>query len=792
MSAPNQVYKNTASAIDDPTVKNQFLDDRIGNIEFIVSGGTGQLPIAVTPNSLVRYDTNDGAQTDTNIFTGTYSALDDSLELTAIDNPAATLHIGASTSVIDFHNTPVINFASVAPSGSYIAQPPVAATDANGVLVDNPGSKLTLEYADNTHPGIVSTTNQTFAGTKTFSNVVLTGLPQTGIVHNSSLGVLSTSLIFDYDVDPTANIQDTKLATIATAGKVSNSATTAVSTNTINTLVLRDGSGNFSANTITANLVGNASTSNLASSATTATSATFFTGSLSGDVTGLQGSTTVAFVGGQTAAATATAVTQVQNATFSNVANTLVMRSGSGDVNVRDLFAANLGTNGVINMPTTLSSTIGIIAQNGVRLLHTMGAANNVYFGTTAGSLFNTNQNSTAVGSQSQTTTNISGNDNASLGYNTLNQNTGSQNSAFGSEALATGSNMNQNSAFGYKSLFANSASGNSAFGLLSLTKNTTGTGNSAFGTNCLANITTNSNSTAMGNNALNLATGGTNSAFGAQTLQALTTGTVNSAFGAFALSACTASGLCAFGAYSLTACTTSTQNCAFGIRSLEALTTGSGGNTAMGFNALQVLATGSNCTAVGANALALATGSTNTVFGANSGTIISTGTGNICIGVLAGVSITTGSNNTFIGPDATTYPSGTSNSCFISRIRGVTCAAGNGITVYVDSNNQLGTAVSTRSEKKDIESVDQELNHMQLMAFQPRRFNYINGQNPVKSYGMIYDEVEGICDDLLIKDIDNNPHTLAYQHLNIMLLSELQRVNTRMALMEARLNQIV
>jgi hypothetical protein len=56
------------------------------------------------------------------------------------------------------------------------------------------------------------------------------------------------------------SIADTKLSTISTAGKVSNSATTAASTNTLSAIVSRDSSGNFSAGTITAALTGNAST----------------------------------------------------------------------------------------------------------------------------------------------------------------------------------------------------------------------------------------------------------------------------------------------------------------------------------------------------------------------------------------------------------------------------------------------------------------------------------------------------------------------------------------------------
>ena len=66
--------------------------------------------------------------------------------------------------------------------------------------------------------------------------------------------------IVNADIAAAAAIVDTKLATIATAGKVSNSATTAASANTASAIVARDASGNFTAGTITAALIGNAST----------------------------------------------------------------------------------------------------------------------------------------------------------------------------------------------------------------------------------------------------------------------------------------------------------------------------------------------------------------------------------------------------------------------------------------------------------------------------------------------------------------------------------------------------
>ena len=73
-------------------------------------------------------------------------------------------------------------------------------------------------------------------------------------------------------------IVDTYLATISTAGKVSNSATTATDANTASAIVARDSSGDFSAGTITATLSGNASTATKLSSTRTF--------ALTGDVTG--------------------------------------------------------------------------------------------------------------------------------------------------------------------------------------------------------------------------------------------------------------------------------------------------------------------------------------------------------------------------------------------------------------------------------------------------------------------------------------------------------------------------
>jgi hypothetical protein len=64
------------------------------------------------------------------------------------------------------------------------------------------------------------------------------------------LSNLPGGTIDNADINASAGIVDTKLATIATAGKVSNSATTATSNNTASAIIARDASGNFDATSI--------------------------------------------------------------------------------------------------------------------------------------------------------------------------------------------------------------------------------------------------------------------------------------------------------------------------------------------------------------------------------------------------------------------------------------------------------------------------------------------------------------------------------------------------------------
>jgi hypothetical protein len=148
-----------------------------------------------------------------------------------------------------------------------------------GVITDETGTgslvfsaSPTLTTPDLGTPSALVGTNITGTAAGLTAGNVTTIPNLTGDVTSSGTTTsIAAGVIVDADINASAAIVDTKLATISTAGKVSNSATTATDTNTASAIVARDASGNFTAGTITADLTGNVSGS---SGSTTGNAAT--------------------------------------------------------------------------------------------------------------------------------------------------------------------------------------------------------------------------------------------------------------------------------------------------------------------------------------------------------------------------------------------------------------------------------------------------------------------------------------------------------------------------------------
>jgi hypothetical protein len=192
-----------------------------------------------------------------------------------------------------------------------------------------------------TSGSIVLSTPQPIATTSspTFVNVTANLTGTATFATNAGTSVSTTTAVFFTGAllgDVTGTQGATVVATVGgqTATSIANTVTTvnaATNLNTPNTLVKRDASGNFVASTITANLTGSATFATNAATSVSTTTAVFFTGALLGDVTGTQGATVVATVGGQTAANVAAATILANNATSADTPNQIVKRDASGN-----------------------------------------------------------------------------------------------------------------------------------------------------------------------------------------------------------------------------------------------------------------------------------------------------------------------------------------------------------------------------------------------------------------------------------------------------------------------------
>jgi hypothetical protein len=334
--------------------------------------------------------------------------------------------------------------------------------------------------------------------------------------------------------------------------------------------------------------------------------------------------------------------------------------------------------------------------------------------------------------------------------FNVSNQNTaeGIQNTAVGTAALLNNTTGTSNSANGAFALFSNTTGdGNTANGGFALQNNTTGGLNTAVGLGALLFNTQGNFNTAIGDNALVFnTTGSANTAEGALALHDNTIGESNTAVGFEAL----------FNN------TQGSSNTAIGSGALQ-------GNEAVNFNvavgseALHLNATGDRCTAVGTRALRNQNlGAANIALGVDAGSNLTNGDDNIYIGSPGPASAGIESNTIRIGK-------GFEQRTFIAGINGTTIGAAS--PVQIDANGQLGTILSSRRFKKEIQPIGGESEA--ILRCQPVTFQYKTDNTNTPQFGLIAEEVAELNPDLVVRDKSGELLTVRYDAVNAMLLNE-------------------
>jgi hypothetical protein len=301
----------------------------------------------------------------------------------------------------------------------------------------------------------------------------------------------------------------------------------------------------------------------------------------------------------------------------------------------------------------------------------------------------------------------------------------------------------------------------NTAIGLFSLRSSTEGKFNTAVGAGALLSITTTQENTAIGAGALLVSTSGFNTATGAFALFENDTGGFNTANGDEALFSNT----------------TGSNNTATGGGALVFNTAGNQ-NTADGFQALRNNLVGVGNTATGYQALSASTGNSNIGLGAGAGSSLTTGNNNIDIG-----------NSGFTGESDTIRIGNTQTKTFIAGIRDVTVGV-NGIPVVIDSAGQLGTIVSSKLFKKEIQPMDKTSEA--ILSLKPVTFYYKSDSKNTPQFGLIAEEVATVNPDLVVRDKNGEIYTVRYDAVNAMLLNEFLKAHRKVEKLERAVADLV
>lgn len=219
--------------------------------------------------------------------------------------------------------------------------------------------------------------------------------------------------------------------------------------------------------------------------------------------------------------------------------------------------------------------------------------------------------------------------------------------------------------------------------------------------------------------------------------------------------------------------------------------------NSAQGFNSMPAISSGDSNCGLGSTCFEnLTTGNQNVGLGVISLQNITSGSGNVGIGHASGANYTSSESsnivlqNPGVNGESNTMRLGSTgvgskqvDRAFIAATFGTT-VGGSGIPVVIDSSEQLGTVVSSKRFKENIEDLKEISSR--ILELRPVVFNYI--KNKERGYGLIAEEVQEIMPELVVKNQLDELVTVKYLDLPVMILNELQKLVKRVEDLERKI----
>ncbi len=237
----------------------------------------------------------------------------------------------------------------------------------------------------------------------------------------------------------------------------------------------------------------------------------------------------------------------------------------------------------------------------------------------------------------------------------------------------------------------------------------------------------------------------------------------------------------------------TASYNIGIGTNAGQQFSGASVGNIAIGLSSFNMTTVAvSENIAIGTSTIQAISGNNNIAIGFQAGlNLAGVASENILIGHGAGSAYTTTeSDNLIIGNAGVIGESGfirigddsNQSNCYIAAISG---GGGSTDPVFVDADGLLGTAVSSIKAKDDV--VDIGDRSSVLSQLRPVSFTYKRAKTKRIEFGMIAEEVDKVCPDLVNYNEDGSPRNVRYHHLVPMLVNELQKALKRIEVLEAK-----